>query len=81
MHVLQVVLWYTSMTNEVHLNGMNKKEAFSHDEGYCIYVSVNQLVYYCTQCDRDLHKDKHQTVQQHNTVNQGIMFLERTCAY
>ena len=48
MHVLQVVLWYTSMTNEVHLNGMNKMEAFSHDEGYlhlCISEPIGLLLY------------------------------------
>ena len=47
MHVLQVVLWYTSMTNEVHLNGMNKMEAFSHDEGYlhlCISEPIGLLL-------------------------------------
>ena len=41
MHVLQVIFQYTSITNNilVHLNGMNKMEDFSHDEGICIIVS------------------------------------------
>ena len=36
MHLLQVVLGYKSMTNDVlvHLNGMNKMADFSHEEGY-----------------------------------------------
>ena len=33
-----IIFQYTSMANEVHLNGTNKMGYFSNDEGICIYL-------------------------------------------